>query len=382
MKKVFYFGILGLALLEIAKVYFIMPMPGSQRMNSLDLAYFIHTYRWYFRIIFIAMILFGSVKALETKRKWIPILALLPMLAIVYMFNFEMAADAMFKEPSKVSFASLANNTLNDSSVVVGVEINGQAKAYPMRYIIYHHQVMDTVGGKPVMVTYCSVCRTGRVFEPVVNGQPEKFRLVGMDHFNAMFEDSRTGSWWRQVNGEAVAGSLKGTELPELESEQLTLKKFFELHPNGLVMQEDIASKESYDSLGRFERGRSKGSLTKRDSLSWKDKSWVVGVEVNKTTKAYDWNLLAEEKVINDKVGETPIVIVLGSDGQSFNAFERTDASSDFTIRNDTISGAGKVFNFSGKEINGTSSLKRIKASQEFWHSWSTFYPATEKHSR
>jgi hypothetical protein len=65
------------------------------------------------------------------------------------------------------------------------------------------------------MITYCTVCRTGRVFEPVVNGKFEKFRLVGMDHFNAMFEDVTTKSWWRQVTGEAITGKLKGQQLPK-----------------------------------------------------------------------------------------------------------------------------------------------------------------------
>ncbi|MEZ4848709.1 MAG: hypothetical protein R3B93_08845 [Bacteroidia bacterium] len=62
----------------------------------------------------------------------------------------------------------------------------------------YHHQVLDTIGGKhimdlPVRLSY------RKDFEPVVNGKPEIFRLVGMDHFNAMFEDQTTKSWWRQV---------------------------------------------------------------------------------------------------------------------------------------------------------------------------------------
>ena len=100
--------------------------------------------------------------------------------------------------------------------LVIGVVNNGEAKAYPIRFLGYHHQVQDTVGGKPVIVTYCTVCRTGRVFEPMVNGKPEKFRLVGMDHFNAMFEDATTKSWWRQVNGEAITGKLKGQQLPEV----------------------------------------------------------------------------------------------------------------------------------------------------------------------
>ncbi|MFX5562960.1 DUF3179 domain-containing (seleno)protein, partial [Acinetobacter baumannii] len=64
--------------------------------------------------------------------------------------------------------------------------------AYPIQFIGYHHQVVDTVGGEPIIATYCTVCRTGRIFSSTVDGVPEKFRLVGMDHFNAMFEDART----------------------------------------------------------------------------------------------------------------------------------------------------------------------------------------------
>ena len=77
---------------------------------------------------------------------------------------------------------------------------------------------------------------------PVVKGHHEKFRLVGMDHYNAMFEDATTESWWRQATGEAVAGPLKGEVLPEWKSMQLTVRKLFELYPDALVMQADEAS--------------------------------------------------------------------------------------------------------------------------------------------
>jgi hypothetical protein len=43
--------VIGLAFFELAKVYFIMPMPGSQRMKSLDAAYALHTWRWAFRLV-------------------------------------------------------------------------------------------------------------------------------------------------------------------------------------------------------------------------------------------------------------------------------------------------------------------------------------------
>lgn len=381
MKKLFYIGLTGIALFEVLNVYFIMPMPGSQRMNSLDLAYFLYSYRWYFRAFFGIIILISARGTFQnTKRKWIPILVALPVLAIIYMFNFRMVADQMFKQPEAVTFKPQIGNALNDSTVVVGIENNGEVKAYPIRFIVYHHQVQDTVGGKPVIVTYCSVCRTGRVFEPTVKGNLEKFRLVGMDHFNAMFEDATTKSWWRQATGEAVTGPLKGELLPEVESFQVTLDKLFDLYPQALVMQLDNVWKEKYDTLGRFERGKSKGKLTRTDSLSWNDKSWVVGIQVGEISKAYDWNQLKALRIINDKIGNQSIVLALSSDDQSFTVFERPSESDNFTIRNDSLLANNVAYNFFGKELSGTGQpLKRVKAYQEFWHSWRTFHPDTKR---
>jgi hypothetical protein len=379
MKKIFYLGITGFILFEILKVYFIMPMPGSQTMESLDVAYFLHTWRWFFRIIFGLMIVGGISKGFQIKWKWIPLMALLLVVAVTYYFNFKMTAESIFKEPEVLSFKSRSENTLSDSSVVIAVAQNGDAKAYPIRYIGYHHQVRDTVGGKPVMVTYCTVCRTGRVFEPLVNGKPEDFRLVGMDHFNAMFEDATTKTWWRQVTGEAVAGPLEGSQLAEVESTQLTLNKFFSMYPFGKVMQADEASRDKYDSLARYEKGKSKSSLTGTDSLSWKDKSWVIGIETGKRSKAYDWNELKAQRMIHDKIEEKNIVIVLASDNQSFAAFEVP--ADTISFRNDTLFTQQATYDFSGRDVTGLAPpLHRVKAYQEFWHSWRTFHPETARY--
>lgn len=376
MKMLFYLGLVGLGLFEVLNVYFIMPMPGSQRMNSIDVAYFLYSYRWIFRTLFAAMILTGSLSAFRTRNWWIPLVSLVPVGVIVYLFNFRMTADHMFLQPKTLTFLSRTENTLTDSTLVVAVSYNMEAKAYPIRYIQYHHQVSDTVGGKPVMVTYCNVCRTGRVFEPVIDGRVESFRLVGMDHFNAMFEDETTKSWWRQATGEAITGPRKGQALAEVESSQYTLGKFFSLHPFGKVMQGEAASKESYDTLGRFEKGKSKGTLTRTDSLSWKDKSWVLGVQVDGRSKAYDWIELKKMKVINDQVGGTPIVIIIASDEQSFTAFRRNNGES-FTLRNDSLISAQRTYDFLGRSADG-SRLQPVSVYQEFWHSWKQFHPDTE----
>ena len=376
MKKYFWLGLIGLLLFEIANVYFIMPMPGSQQMNSIDLAYFLYKWRWIFRGLFAAMIFIGLFKS-TWKRKWTLLFPIALLVAVIYMTNFVMAADHMFYQPKKVLMVSAAENKVDPERLVLGVVNNGEAKAYPIRFLGYHHQVQDTVGGKPMIITYCTVCRTGRVFEPMVNGKHEEFRLVGMDHFNAMFEDATTKSWWRQVSGEAITGKLKGQQLPEVYSSQTSLADWLQLNPGSLVMQADSAFIKSYDTTFKYESGKSKSKLTGTDSLSWKDKSWVIGVKAGKERKAYDWNQLKKERLMQDKIGLTPVLIVLSKNEKSFFAFERPAENSTFTLNGDTLLLDTHKYRINGKGIDTSFSLKPLPASQEFWHSWRTFNPGT-----
>ena len=380
MKKIFWIGLLGLLAFEIANVYFIMPMPGSQQMNSIDAAYFLYKWRWIFRVLFGLMILVGLFKSnWHRKWKWLLIIPVGIMAAVIYMANFKMAADAMFKQPKQFLLANADKNKVDSNRLVIGVSINGEAKAYPIRFLGYHHHIQDTVGGTPVMVTYCTVCRTGRVFEPIVNGKKETFRLVGMDHFNAMLEDKTTKSWWRQETGEAIAGKLKGQQLPEVFSTQTSLAQWLQLYPASLVMQADPAFIKSYDSTTKYESGKSRSKLTGTDSLSWKDKSWVIGVKAGKERKAYDWNQLKKERIIQDKLGNTPVLIVITADNKSFFAFERPSENSIFTLSRDTIALNNRHYQINGRGIDTSFSLKPLPAYQEFWHSWRTFNPGTLK---
>jgi len=381
MKIVFAIGVLGLILVELALVYFIMPMPGSQRMQSIDFAYMLHSWRWPLRAVFVGLTLGGALFGWRSKgvRKWVVPATLVVAAAIIYVLNFQMAADRMFLPPTVLIMQPAEKSTVATDRLVVGVEVNGSARAYPLQFIGYHHQVRDTVGGQPIMVSYCTVCRTGRVFSPVVNGRVETFRLVGMDHFNAMFEDRTTGSWWRQANGEAVAGDLTGKTLPEIPSRQVRLDRWLALYPNSLIMQADSTFTEEYAKDYAFERGTSRKTLTGTDTLSWKDKSWVVGVTVNDQSKAYDWNRLRRERVVNDEVGGKPIVLALAMDDASFFAFERPDAATQFALRGDSLVAEGKLaYAMSGSGAAG--SLKPVSASQEFWHSWRTFQPETSRY--
>jgi hypothetical protein len=381
MKRLFYLGLAGMILFEVANVYFIMPLPGSQRMRSIDVAYLLHSWRWAFRLGFGLLALAGLPAAWRATgwRKWLVPGLLVLTAGVAYAANYEMAADTLFYQPKHLILKPAAQNKVDGRRLVVGVEFNGQAKAYPIQFIGYHHQVRDTVGGRPVLVSYCTVCRTGRVFSPFVDGEPETFRLVGMDHFNAMFEDATTGSWWRQANGEAIAGPRKGAFLPELPAEQMTLRQWLRLHPASLVMQADSTFKEKYAKDFKYENGTSRKELTGTDSLSWRDKSWVVGLTVGRASRAYDWNDLLRRRVIHDTLGGKPIVLALAPDRASFTALERPDATSRFALRRDSLVAGNRAYAFNGRSTHGN--LRNVPASQEFWHSWRTFHPGTSRYA-
>ncbi|MBU6323913.1 MAG: DUF3179 domain-containing protein [Bacteroidetes bacterium] len=374
MRFLYYFGWLLFMLLEIALVYFIMPMPGSQTMNSLPLAYFLYCWRWPLRLLVLGLTTYAWRK-LPRKIHWTVALPLLPAAVVCYLFNGPMSASVMFKEPRILKMKKAAANTVPGNKLVLGVLLNGQAAAYPIQYIAYHHRVADTLGGKALWVTYCSVCRSGRVFEPLVNGKPSKFRLVGMDHFNAMFEDELSGSWWRQVNGEAVAGPLSGSSLPEIPAVQMSLAEWLRLHPDSKVMQPDPYSTKYYERLSQYETGGSKSALTCSDTADWQSKSWVAGVVWKGTSRAYNWKQLQKATLINDTLAGTHIALLLWGKGQNLSAWQ---VSGQAELVGDSIRCAGKRYDLAGRGAQGK--LKAIPVYQEFWHSWKEFHPKTSRH--
>ncbi len=384
-------GLLLLFAAEILRVYFVMPFPVSQHSNTIALAYGINDYIIWIRILALALIIFPLLNILENGKIWLKIVlsSILVFYAVVFFFlNYRFQADKMFYQPKQKVFAASAADTTDKNELVIGVAINGEAKAYPIRIIGYHHQVMDTVGNTPVMITYCTVCRTGRVYSPFVNGKKASFRLVGMDHFNAMFEDEATGSWWQQATGKVIAGPLKGTALTELTSKQLTLAAWLREYPNSQVMQPDPLFKKDYNDLAGYDKGTIRGGLEKRDSASWKRKSWVIGVTLNNASKAYDWNQLVRTKVINDLIEGLPVVLALENDTSSFHMYDRLvdGVILNFKRGNDDVvidENTHSTWSMDGVCVAGTMKgerLKPVQSYQEFWHSWSTFHPNTTKY--
>lgn len=390
----FVVGFFILIVVEILRVYYIMPFPGSQYDETIDLAYFIHNSIVYFRLLGLALVAWPFlyyVRHIQGIAKTVVWVVFGFYVIVFYLFNFRYLADKMFLQLKHKTFLSAERNKkVQPRQLIIGVSLNGESKAYPIEIIGYHHQVRDSVGGVPVMVTYCTVCRTGRVFSPVINEKPEKFRLVGMDHFNAMFEDATTKSWWRQVNGEAIVGPAKGKVLQEFPSAQMTLAAWIYEHPETRILQPDTVFTQAYEGLADYDEGTRPGKLEKKDSLSWERKSWIVGVQIGMESRAYDWIQLQTVHVINDDLGETPIVVLANPDSVNFYVYDRR-------VDNDTLhfsmtpdnsgfidSKTSSSWNWSGRCEQGLLKgrlLKPLQSYQEYWHSWQTFHPGTTQYN-
>ena len=147
-------------------------------------------------------------------------------------------------------------------------------------------------------------------------------------------------------------------------------------------MAEDPNFISKYDSLGKFEKGTSESKLTGTDPFSWNEKSWVIGVDLQSGAKAYDWNELENNRSIRDQVGDQDIVILLHEDTQSFAVYEIPPFTGIHLWAGDTLYLDSDAYSFTGKSLDSSQpNLKRLKAYQEFWHSWRTFRPNTRKYN-
>lgn len=381
-------GILLLIAVEVLRVYFIMPFPGSQRGGTLQFAYWLHNNILWLRILGFLLVAWPAIHWLRFAKRWKKVLLLVVLALygiIFYFFNYRFLADKMFLQPRNKIFAYSEKNQVGGDRLILGITLNGESRAYPIQLIGYHHQVRDTVGDTPVMVTYCTVCRTGRVFSPVVNGHLEDFRLVGMDRFNAMFEDATTGSWWQQATGLAVAGPLRGTMLPEIPSSQMTLDAWLRQNPRSLIMQPDTIFRKQYEGLSGFDEGTIASGLEKRDTGSWQFKSWVVGIQQGNAARAFDWNELVSAGILEDSLPGLPLVIVLEPDMATYHAWNRMVDGQSLSFTRDSSGhllrdrNTQSSWNMDGLCIEGSlegQRLSPIRSSQEFWHSWQTFHPA------
>jgi Protein of unknown function (DUF3179) len=126
---------------------------------------------------------------------------------------------------------------LIDTEPVVGMIINGVAKAYPLNLLIWHEIVNDSIGGIPVSVTFCPLCNTAVVFDRRLDGQILDFGTTGkLSKSNLVMYDRQTESWWMQFLGQGIIGDMTGKELKLVPSRLESWADFKARAPGGQVL--------------------------------------------------------------------------------------------------------------------------------------------------
>lgn len=203
-----------------------------------------------------------------------------------------------------------------DDLVVGFVAADDRTYAYPVRILNSHEIVNDRLGGVPVLVSYCPLCRSAVVYDRRVDGRELTFSNTSALHdSDLVMVDRHTGSYWWQVAGRAIVGDLTGTELVALPSELAHWGDWFDRNPETSVLSRDTGFSRRYerDNFSRYDEAVAAGDFAfpvgagaRDDRLGAAD--IVVAVTVGDTTVAYPTASL--DRPVDDVVGGTQITVV------------------------------------------------------------------------
>jgi len=250
----------------------------------------------------------------------------------------------------KPVFISAAASRLAPDARVMGLEVNGSARAYPLSIMNWHEIVNDTFGDKSVVVTYCPLCGSGVAFDANVNGTPLKFGVSGLLYnSDVLLYDRQSESLWSQILSQSVTGEMKGEKLKMLALLQTSWDEWKKLYPETEVLSENTGFSRNYNRnpYTGYETGAGIYFPVKFSSKRYHPKERVLGVEFDGKYKAYPFAELS-------KKGE-----------QVKDQF----AGRDLTIKYNDAARSARIFDDKGEEVPALNS---------FWFAWFAFHPDTE----
>ena len=306
-------------------------------------------------------------------------------------------------------FIPVADNLdlYRDNAPVVALEIDGDARAYPVAVMIWHEIVNDTVGGVPVSVTYCPLCNSAVTYGRLINGNETTFGTSGRLFASALvMYDRATESLWTHFDGKAVAGLLTGTQLDVFGSPLMAWSEFRRNYPNGMVLdQTQTGHSRDYGSnpyVGYDDPDTNPflffGDLDDRARA----KERVIGVSHAGVDVAYTLQSLSGDgnSATSARQGDSELVVLwapgqasalegpsvqFGRDVGTVGVFIPIVGDRALTLEAD-LDGfidaeTGTRWSVAGVGLSGElagEQLERIPHLDTFWFAWSTYRPGSE----
>ncbi len=297
---------------------------------------------------------------------------------------------------------------LDPREPVISVEIDGDARAYPLQILIYHEIVNDTVGGTPVAVTFCPLCNASLVFDRRVEGELLDFGTTGMlRKSDLVMYDRQSESWWQQFTGTAIVGAHTGKVLTQIPSSIVAFGDFVAGYPGGKVLTRRTGfirpygrnPYRGYDAMGNL-------PFLLDDPVDERLPAMerVIGVSHKGRNRIYPFAAFRDQPVINDEFEGIPLVVFSKEgtlsvlDRSSIRESREVPAASayrreldgdtlHFEVRDAEIRDreTGSRWDLFGRCVAGPLRGKRLEAlpgGVHFAFAWLAFRPDTEIYSR
>ena len=272
---------------------------------------------------------------------------------------------------------------ITPDELVFGVEINGDARAYPLRILDWHEMFNDVVGGQPVSLAYCTLCGAGILYKTDLEGQDEPV-IFGSSGFlyrsNKLMYDQATKSLWNQFTGKPVVGPLTGSgiELEILPVAITSWAAWLDQHPDTKLLSLETGYDRDYTP------GRPYGTYFSSPNLMFpalvdderlKAKDLVYAVRVDGLAKAWPLTDFDNGKVLNDRIGDLQVTLIGDAETRTVRAYLREDVVVKATEDPTAVIAGNLPMKITEEALvaeDGTS-FERLPGHIAFWFAWQGF---------
>lgn len=290
---------------------------------------------------------------------------------------------------------------LFDTDRVVGVVIEGEARAYPHNIFWWHEIINDRVGDTFVSVTFCPLTGSAVGFDPVLEGLGRlDLGVSGLLFANnlVMFDRNSGSVYGPQLFVDGVCQAFRGASLGLMPVQEMSWGRWKELHPDTKVVSGDLSFGRnyrqypygSYDELGNDEL-----LVPMSVDRTRPIKERVLAVREELGGKGYPFGELAalgSVAAVNENIGGVPTAIFFEDrDGQAALAFDARVDGQTLTFEADETNGVwtdqetGSTWSINGEAIDGPLQGERLSTRADaytlFWFAWRHFQPEGETFS-
>ncbi|MBI1729557.1 DUF3179 domain-containing protein [Candidatus Acetothermia bacterium] len=331
----------------------------------------------------------------------------LSMLQVYLAPDAIQSIDAPEFEPSWT-----ADSWLSDDDLVLTLTSGDIARAYPTAILNWHEIVNDQLGEVPVVITFSPPANAGMAFErPMINGKLATFGTSGRIYqSDLVMYDRVTGSFWSQMEGRPMVGSLVG-QSEQLKQIPLGMSRWGDwkrAYPKTEVLARPttaialggkpaidpphlarlVSRNYSINPYARYLSDRLDTFGTPFADTRLGAKTLITGVQsIDGQSRAYLKDSIEKIGSLNDQLGETPLVVVWNPETQDVSIFQRAvkDQVLQFLVRGGELvdTATNTEWSFDGKALDGPyaregAQLQPVASSTAFWFVWLTFHPETD----